>query len=607
MMFYVKNTLENNDNKKLKVDISEVILTHELLDYPVIPRMKVVPMKRDRDLCDPNFGGYKLSLEGVAVQSSNIRTGPRHVQPNSEQYSFLHAKLYGEHNHLVADSWSRGGEVYFVSGEGSVVRVEGGQEEDVWVGESGSSRGEYNRRLMFISDTYAVVSDGGGVVSIIWTGRRGHGREGWKTVFSDAVCGRDRPCVVVSGEVAEAGQDMGVVVQYVEERDKVEGVGLPKDGSSVFLNVFEWINFKQSGTSWMMDRVRRVVTQGGVNSVGLVKGRLVLSTEKKAEIVFDSMTPMEEEVTEEEMEKITNGSKDQEKPKFYWRQSKEDVEVWLYGGEGVVRSMVKVVHENKMLDIVIGGVQLVQGKLWADIENDSWTWTLEGGKLGVIMCKKQEGEWPEIWGEEGGTMGEQVTDLTEDTFMANMTTENPIVSTEDPGPSFNSEQLEECDTCENIDMLLWFGGEEIGGANLAGHQHLFTVQEVGSACPALCTRHDVDGLVWRVGVDSVEHIATFPAMGYVQASKTQRKFVTAPPSFNYSVISDNSRHLYLYRQPESLAQETELRNRKSGQRVEKVARQQVITLDTTSEIMGVVAMELMLMVLTQDKLYTIQI
>merc|ERR1712212_838636 len=101
----------------------------------------------------------------------------------------------------------------------------------------------------------------------------------------------------------------------------------------------------------------------------------VLSTEKKAEIVFDSMTPME-----------------------------EDVEVWLYGGEGVVRSMVKVVLENKMLDIVIGGVQLLQGKLWAEVENDSWTWTLEGGKLGVLMCKEQETDWPEIWGEGGGTM-----------------------------------------------------------------------------------------------------------------------------------------------------------------------------------------------------------
>jgi hypothetical protein len=131
--------------------------------------------------------------------------------------------------------------------------------------------------------------------------------------------------------------------------------------------------------------------------------------------------------------------------------------------------------------------------------------------------------------------------------------------------------------------------------------------EVERAHPALCTRHDVDGLVWRVGADTVTHTATFPALGYVQASKTQRKFVTAPPSCNYSVISDNMRHLYLYRQPESLAQETQLRNRKSGQRVEKVARQQVITLDTTSEIMGLVAMELMMFVLTQDNLYTIQI
>jgi len=336
-------------------------------------------------------------------------------------------------------------------------------------------------------------------------------------------------------------------------------------------------------------------------------GKLVLSTEKKADIVFDSMNPMEEEVTELEMETATNGVGEQEKPKFYWRQSREDVEIWLYGGEGVVRSMVNVNLESNKLDVVVAGIQMVQGKFWAEVEDDSWTWTLEGGKLGVLMCKKQEADWPGIWGDEEGTLGEQVIDLTEDTLMANMTTENPIVGAEDPGPGFNSEQLEDCDTCENVDMLIWLGGEEVEGANLAGHQHLFTVQEANRACPSLCTRHDVDGLVWRVGVDSVKHKATFPALGYVQASKTQRKFVTAPPSCHYSVISDNTRHLYLYRQPESLAQETELRNRRSGQRIEKVAKQQVITLDTSSEIMGVVAMEIVLMVLTQDNLYTIQI
>ena len=83
--------------------------------------------------------------------------------------------------------------------------------------------------------------------------------------------------------------------------------------------------------------------------------------------------------------------------------------------------------------------------------------------------------------------------------------------------------------------------------------------------------------------------------------------MSAPPSCRYSVISDSSRHLYLYRQPESLAAETELRNRKSGQRVEKVARQQVVTLDTSSDILGLVAREMVVQVLTQDKVHTIQI
>ena len=47
--------------------------------------------------------------------------------------------------------------------------------------------------------------------------------------------------------------------------------------------------------------------------------------------------------------------------------------------------------------------------------------------------------------------------------------------------------------------------------------------------------------------------------------------------------------------------ETELRNRKSGQRVEKVAKQQVVTLDTTSEILGLVALDMVVVVLTQDQ------
>ena len=95
--------------------------------------------------------------------------------------------------------------------------------------------------------------------------------------------------------------------------------------------------------------------------------------------------------------------------------------------------------------------------------------------------------------------------------------------------------------------------------------------------------------------------------GQSQASKTARKFISAPSSWGYSVISDNARHLYIYRQPQSLAAETELRNRRSGERVSKVAKQQVITLDSQGDILGLVALPASLVVLTQDKLFTCQL
>ena len=99
-------------------------------------------------------------------------------------------------------------------------------------------------------------------------------------------------------------------------------------------------------------------------------------------------------------------------------------------------------------------------------------------------------------------------------------------------------------------LVLGEGGEVTAEANMTGHQHLCSVMEADSASPSLVTRHDVDGLVWRLSPEAVTHVATFPALGYVQASKTARKFISAPSSWGYSVISDNARHLYVYRQPQ---------------------------------------------------------
>ena len=559
-----------------------------------IADMSAVQLTKDRDLLDPNFSGYKLSLESVSVSSVEVSasSAAEHQQPGSGEYGYLHAKLYGEHNHLTVDPWAGG--VFWVSRTGDVVSLTQGRASTVWEGGRADTGPRYNSNLVFIGRSEAVVSDGRGRLHIIHTGDRSRGSSSvWRTVFSDLVCGKDRPFLVVTGEFRETGDSkvVEVVVQYVEE---VEGEG--------FRNVLEWISFCQAGSSLVMDRVRRVVTKGGVNTAALVQGRLVISAEKQPKLVFDSMAGLDE-VTDAELELATDPG--ERKAKFYWRQSEEDVEVWCYGGEGVSKTSVEVSLAHR-LEVSVCGQSLLAGELCGPVESDSWTWTLEGGKLAVLFTKRNPSHWDSIWSQAGGTLGQEVTDLTEDTCLANLTTEAPIVG-ENNSSTFNSEQLEDCDDCETSDCLTWFGGDQQLSANLSGHQHLFCLVENNQAKKAIVARHDVDGLVWSLEEDGVRHVATFPALGYVQASKTSRKYLGAPASCGYSVICDNSRHLYIYRQPQKLAAETELRNRKSGQRVEKVAVQQVITLESQTDIIGCAALQNSLVVLTKDRLFSVQV
>ena len=566
--------------------------------------MGLQKMKINRDLIDPNFGGYKLSLAGVTKHRTPLEGSQRPAVrlPDSFQYSFLDVKLCGQQNHLIGSPWSNA--VYWF-GVWGLHCFDGREVKEVWeLPSSDEAEGQYNARMFFLSESEVAVSDGKGMLYILDTGgNRGLGHK-WKTVFSGDVCGQKRSFVVIGGLVRP--ESVEVVVQYVEKRDKVEGAHIPK-GDGEFLNCVDWISLSREGEGLQMERVRRVCSQGGVNYAAVVVGeggepRLVLSCEKIARIVFDSMSPMEEDGGA--MKEEGAGEEEREgEAVFYWSQlGGEDLEIWLYVGE-VVKSVVKVEVTGRRLVVEVRGVEVMQGTFAGEVEQDSWTWSLQGGKLAVLLCKVTPGPWPSIWGLAGGSKGEHVTELREDTVLANFTSDSPLVNNEETRqPAFNSEQLEACDDCDTEDRLQWFGGGEDSAASLEGRQHLLTFLSDASCVPQLCTRHDVDGLVWNLAGDCATHVATFPALGYVQASKQSRKFLTAPASARFSVICDSSRHLYLYRQPEALAEELGLRNRKSGERVERVARQQVITLEPTEEVLGLVAKEEVIHVLTATSL-----
>lgn len=102
-----------------------------------------------------------------------------------------------------------------------------------------------------------------------------------------------------------------------------------------------------------------------------------------------------------------------------------------------------------------------------------------------------------------------------------------------------------------------------------------------------------------------EHTATFNAFGYVQASKINKKFEGCAANFSYAFVADCSRHVYIYRQPAGIL--SPLRNRKTGRNVTAIAKQQVVSLDTTDDIHGVVATPERLFILTGKRLFVVRV
>lgn len=100
---------------------------------------------------------------------------------------------------------------------------------------------------------------------------------------------------------------------------------------------------------------------------------------------------------------------------------------------------------------------------------------------------------------------------------------------------FNAEQLEECDL-EGKDNLLQrihlALQENTHLAMLGASNHVLFTYKTKSG-QAICLRHDNDGCLWITGrADDtkwdMEHCYTFPGFGYVEASKSNKKFCVSP-------------------------------------------------------------------------------
>ena len=98
-----------------------------------------LPLTPDRNLLDPNFESYKLSLDSLAVFSTalSVDLRPQCRSPAPDQYSYHHAKLFGRANLLVLDPECQD-RIYLLDPERDeifVVRLEKNEPEAIKVSE----------------------------------------------------------------------------------------------------------------------------------------------------------------------------------------------------------------------------------------------------------------------------------------------------------------------------------------------------------------------------------------------------------------------------------------------------------------------------------------
>ncbi|XP_071451161.1 nudC domain-containing protein 1 isoform X2 [Hetaerina americana] len=509
--------------------------------------------------------------------------------------------------------------------------------------------GHYNPSASFPGLDLVLLSDGAGTLHLVKSGGRQAANDGrkWQVLLSEEVCGPEAPFVLVHSLVEDrelndlgdalSGRKVHCLLLHVEEAKEVKGqrsipsnerLGQNKSRATAFVTVIEWVTLHEGKDgSWSVGRIRKLCGSAipDYATIEACGTGVVISSEHPFAFIEDTENPL---LQDEEIKEVKN-----EDELMYsdvkWQQDAEEVRVTIAlasGEENVKLGDVSVsVVDGRKVCIQVSEHTVLHGVTLHFLDHDLTTWEIKDNRLEVCFHKLEEGQmWSNLFAEGGPKCTEEVDPKLHEEInnrLSHLTSEtmNPQVGSV---PVFNSEELEECDEApSNAATLCRFDGE----AHIASHkacissnQWLFNVQMGPDVTQALCLRHGPDGLLWQPMKSdsprsknessneprnwSCSHVASFVSFGYVQASKQRKKFIACAPDASYVAVCEASQYVYIYRQPAQLAGDGQLRNRRTGEQINRVARQHLISLPSSQEILGVHASVSTLYLLLEDRL-----
>nr|VZI11842.1 unnamed protein product [Spirometra erinaceieuropaei] len=560
-----------------------------------------VQAKPNRDLLDPNFESYKLSLRRTAVLSASEPNGIDLKTLGQDTFSKLEIRLYFLHNALIQDRFSPD-TFYYFSADGQIKGVAVRPRKELFCSgstvwkvpswtESLDSGSKCNASMKLLSD-YAIVCDGARNLYILDTPNRiSKSFSAWKVVLEFEL-----PTVAPSAYLVDAVRSPSSAEIHCLLISVVAAVGSSK--SKVHL---DWLTFGISSETWGLVRHRRFSSLSFPDYAVLeqTSSLLTICTSDPFSAVLDSANP--------EIKPAEPSNPSPQPPpedgcitsplRFTWSQCQPDaseddsrlVNILIhlgslkppvvskeafsisyvsstpagYSGSSIPRIIIQMPTEDPEKP----PVTLCDAHLFAPINCDEtmWTYDKETNCLDVTLIKISPTPWLRLFAD--ATEEERLNVQYDET-----TTDGSRLGQADTDAgqmqgNFNVEQLEDVDMAaagDDVDLLLQrIDGETLKTTmkvELLGNQWLYNAPLKANA-PAshlLCIRHDVDGLLWCPAPQWPQHVATLQAFGYVLASKRSHRFVASPPAhitgtnvahLPFVAVADLSRHIYVYWQP----------------------------------------------------------
>ncbi|XP_023581749.1 nudC domain-containing protein 1 isoform X1 [Trichechus manatus latirostris] len=568
-----------------------------------------------RPLLDPRFEGYKLSLEPLPCYQLELDAAVAEVKLRDDQYTLEHMHAFGMYNYLHCDSWYQDS-VYYIDNLGRIMNLTVmldtalGKPREVF--RLPADLTVYDNRLCasihFTSSTWVTLSDGTGRLYLIATDERGNNSsKKWEIMFNEEL---GSPFIIIHSISLLKDEEHSIAALLL----RIEKEELDMKGSGFYVSL-EWVTIsKKNKDNKKYEIIKHEILRGkSVPHYAALEpdGNGLMIVSYKSFQFIQTGQDLEENKNENMSEKI------KVEPLYYWQQTEDDLTITTQLPEDTTKEDIQVQFLPDHISIVLNGQLFLEGKLYSSVDHESSTYIIkENNSLEISLIKKNEGlTWPELI--VGDKQGEFIRDSAQCAAIAerlmHLTSEELNPNPDKEKPPCNAQELEECDIFfEESSSLCRFDGNTLKTThvvNLGSNEYLFSVIVDPKEMPCFSLRHDVDALLWQPHSskqdDMWEHIATFNALGYVQASKRDKKFFACAPNYSYAALCECLRRVFIYRQPTPMS--TVLYNRKEGRQVGQVAKQQVASLETNDAILGFQATNERLFVLTAKNLFLIKI